>query len=82
MKHCKKCIHCAGCAWQFYSFGIIRIFAVRTFIKAILFKQRAINCLRELSLFYPERRRVVLHILTYKIVVWLSIDEVGNHAIL
>jgi hypothetical protein len=82
MKDCKKCICCTGCVWQFYSFGIVRTFALRAFVKAVLLKQHAINYLHELSLFYPERRKVVLHILTYKVVLWLSIDEVGDHAVL
>lgn len=88
MKHCKRCPHCTGCIWQFYSFDVVRVFLLRTYIKAILLKQnefaeihKLYRDIRKYLAFYPERRKIVLYIMRYKIILWLSVDEVGNHAV-
>lgn len=31
--------------------------------------------------FYPERRKVTFYLMGYKIIMWLSVDDVGSHAV-
>lgn len=85
MGKCRRCNHCANCdIVQFYSFDTLRVFIIRTYVKLILWKERELSFLhqlRSLLAFYPERRRLVFYVMHYKIIMWLSIDEVGNHAV-
>lgn len=88
MEHCKHCIRCTGCVWQFYSFGAARMFLLRLFLKLILWKEYELSELRELYksitefiAFYPERRKLTFYLMGYKIILWLSVDEATTHAV-
>lgn len=81
--------HCS--VWNIFKtcrFDVIRLWVLGVYMDLLLQKESDIAELRRLAnsflgaiAFYPERRKVVIYLFGYKFILWVSIDEVGNHAV-
>lgn len=73
--------------WKLHRCGVFRLLVVDFMFDMILLKEYIDAHLRRMYqhwgwiAFYPERRRIVFYILHYKVIMWLSVDETGTHAV-
>lgn len=76
MGKCRRCVNCVDCElWQFYSFGMLKIFVLRMYLKLVLLQEHVLAELRNVIGWvarYPERSRFRVHIGKGVVYVWLS----------
>lgn len=74
--------------FQLWRMGIVRIFLINVFMTFILWREREVEEMRDLFrrltgwvAFYPERKKVTMYMFGYKVILFISIDEIGTHAV-